>query len=209
MEIKTDLMNKNCGDYVTFGTYIQSKDSDEKEPIEWKILEKKEDKALLISKYALSRQQYNYEPDDVTWETCDLRKWLNSEFFEDAFSDDEKSLIESTTVTADRNPKYRTRPGNDTIDKVFLLSIIEVSNYFNSDSERLCQPTEKANQEIEDTFFYAHSKDSDGCQWWVRSPGFTRVDAANVDAGGHINYNGLLVKNTISFARPALWINMK
>ncbi len=209
MEIKTDLMNKNCGDFVTFGTYLQNTDTEKKEPIEWQILEKKEDKVLLISRYALSRQSFNQTPDYVTWETCDLRKWLNSEFFENAFSDDEKALIVSMTVTADRNPKYRTRPGNDTIDKVFLLSIVEAFNYFNSDNERQCQPTENAKQEDADSFTPSIFNDSNGCQWWVRSPGFSRSDAANVDSGGHINYNGLLVTNTRSYVRPALWIDLK
>ena len=70
-----------------------------------------------------------------------MRKWLNGTFISNAFSSDEQNMIQSTTVTADKNPSYSTSPGNNTTDKVFLLSITEVNQYFSSNSARECQGT--------------------------------------------------------------------
>ena len=64
----------------------------------------------------------------VTWETCSLRKWLNDEFVNEAFSKKEQKYIPTVTVPAHKNPKYDTDPGKATKDKVFLLSAVEVKN---------------------------------------------------------------------------------
>ena len=80
---------------------------------------------LLISEQVLDTRAYNEESKVITWENCSLRKWLNSEFIDEAFSDEERSKILDTKVTADRDTFYSGDPGNDTIDKVFLLSVKE------------------------------------------------------------------------------------
>ena len=75
--------NKNIkvGDYVNFGTYEQDNNtSNGKEEVEWLVLEVKDGKALIISKYALDCKPYNTGLTGATWETCTLRKWLNNNF---------------------------------------------------------------------------------------------------------------------------------
>ena len=140
-----DYVTVSVGETITFGSYEQDADtSNGKEPIEWRVLDKKNDKALVISKYALDCQPYNETYADVTWETCTLRRLLNSDFVDEAFSAEEQEEIAITTVTADANPDYDTDPGNDTKDKIFLLSIDEVESYFSSDSDRMCAPTQYA-----------------------------------------------------------------
>ena len=130
------------GKYVTFGSYEQDNNTaNGKEDIEWLVLARDGDKALLISKYALDCQQYNTSYTDVTWESCSLRTWLNGTFLNAAFSSDEAAMIATTTVTADKNPEYSTSAGNNTQDQVFLLSITEVEKYFSSDNDRKCVPT--------------------------------------------------------------------
>ena len=75
------LSRAKIGSHVVFGKYEQDDDaSNGKEPIEWIVLAKEKDRALLISKYGLAAQQYNTEWTDETWETCSLRKWLNETF---------------------------------------------------------------------------------------------------------------------------------
>ncbi|MDY6017558.1 MAG: TIR domain-containing protein, partial [Oscillospiraceae bacterium] len=70
-----------AGDYVFFGAYEQDNSaSNGKEHIEWLVLEVKDGKALVISKYALDCKQYNTNYTDVTWEACTLRRWLNNDF---------------------------------------------------------------------------------------------------------------------------------
>ena len=153
-------------DIVYFGAYEQDNDeSNGAEAIEWLVLDKEGDKLLVISKYALDCQPYNTDYTDVTWESCTLRTWLNDDFLNEAFSADEQSYIVQTTVTADENPKYDTDPGNDTKDRIFLLSIDEAEKYFSWGSRRRCEPTDYAVSNG------AYESDSGNCWWWLRSPG--------------------------------------
>ena len=142
-----DLKEAKAGDIVTYGTYEQDGDYDNgKEAIEWIVLDKQDGKLLLISRYALAEMSYDYKGEEVTWEKCSLRKWLNDMFVKEAFSDKEIKHIPTIKVTADKNPTFDTDPGNDTEDQVFLLSIPEVEKYFKikTGDERNCYPTEYA-----------------------------------------------------------------
>lgn len=142
---KEKIRNASVGDYVLFGSYEQDNDLENgKEDIEWLVLDIKDDKALLISKYGLDCKPYNETKTRTTWETSDIRSWLNSDFINSAFTTDEDDMIPTITVFADPNPVYDTDPGNETQDKVFLLSIDEANKYFDSDTERECKPTEYA-----------------------------------------------------------------
>ncbi len=191
------------GDYITFGRYEQDNNtSNGKEDIEWLVLDKKDGKALVISKYALDCQPYNTSYTDVTWETCTLRKWLNNTFLNAAFTDAEKSLIPTVTVSADKNPKYSTNPGNATQDKVFLLSITEVNEYFNSDSARQCKATAYA----EAQGAYVNSSNGN-CWWWLRSPGYNQNYAALVLYDGYVYEFGYTVFQ-FGAVRLALWIDL-
>ncbi|MBR2038590.1 MAG: hypothetical protein IKA09_12835 [Lachnospiraceae bacterium] len=90
-------------DIITFGNYEQ--DGFRKngaEPIEWIVLDVQEDKALLLSCYALDSQPYNKAYTPVTWEECTLRNWLNSTFLNAAFTEDEKKKIEITEIDNSR-----------------------------------------------------------------------------------------------------------
>ena len=189
------------GDYVIFGSYEQdNRTYNGKEDVEWLVLAKEGDKALVISRYGLDCQQYNTSYTSVKWETCSLRTWLNGTFINNAFSSDEKAMIQSTTVTADKNPSYNTSPGNDTTDKVFLLSITEVNKYFGTDSARQCKGTD---------YCYAQGAkraSNDNCWWWLRSPGDRSDDAAYVYNGGSVSDGGSYVGSRDVAVRPALWI---
>ncbi len=67
--------------YVIFGSYVQNDPaSNSKEPIEWLVLAGEEDRALLISRYALDCRPYHSDRASVTWEFCSLRKRLNETF---------------------------------------------------------------------------------------------------------------------------------
>ena len=202
-EFKNEFPNCQPGDYVRFGTYEQDNDtSNGKEAIEWLVLEAKDDKILVISKYALAYQRYNKEQEDITWETCTLRKWLNKEFINAAFTEKEKQLIPTVMVSADRNPDYDTDPGNSTKDKVFLLSIDEVKRYLYFDEMRQCQPTEYA------VANNVSKSESGSCAWWLRSPGYSQDAAAYVHYIGVVHENGYDVSYNGDAVRPALWIDL-
>ena len=187
-----------------FGSYEQDNNkSNGKEDIEWLVLAKEGNKALVISKYALDCQQYNTSYTDVTWETCTLRKWLNNNFINSAFTANEKAMIPTVTVSADKNPDYSTNPGNATQDRVFLLSITEANKYFSSDSARQCKPTEYADA----GGAYGHSSNGN-CFWWLRSPGLEQCLAAGIRNGGDFHEHGNDVRADHSAVRPALWIDL-
>lgn len=198
-----NLYTAKVGDYIVLGSYEQDNDtSNGKENIEWLVLAREGDKLLLISRYALDNQPYNTSDTGVTWENCSLRTWLNGTFINNAFSSDEKELIQSTTVTADKNPSYSTSPGNNTTDNVFLLSIAEVNKFFSSNSARQCQATVYAMAQGVSAYYHAI------CHWWLRSPGLDSDRAVCVGGDGSLILPGPSVTNAYNAVRPALWIDI-
>lgn len=190
------------GSIIKFGNYPQNT-KDKKEPIEWRVLAVEDGKALVISQYALDCKKYNEKRVDTSWENCTLRKWINSDFLNSAFDSTEQNLIQLSTVTADKNPRYSTNQGNDTEDKVFLLSAKEAEQYFKNDEERKCNPTKFTVNNG------AYKNDEGQCWWWLRSLGDDASPAAIVNTGGSVYFYG----NNVDFfnvsVRPALWINLK
>ena len=196
------LAKANPGDTVFFGAYEQDNNtSNGKEDVEWLVLEVKDGKALVVSKYALDCKQYNTSNTNVTWETCTLRKWLNNDFINAAFSSYEKAMIPTVTVSPDKNS---TNPGNATQDQVFLLSITEANKYFGSDSARQCKPTDYA---VANGSRESHSGNL--CWWWLRSPGSTQDSAAYVYSSGGVIESGNDVDYNDGAVRPAMWISIK
>ena len=199
----------NVGDIIYYGLYEQDNNtSNGKEDIEWIVLAKENNRILVISDKALDCQPFNETGEDVTWRTCTLRKWLNDDFFNSAFSNAEKKRIPTVTVLADKNPEFSINSGKATKDKVFLLSIKEVNKYFNSKISRQCMPTNFAVAQggyISNTY----SADVKATCWWLRSPGgYGLVCAAYVDNIGDIRAYGASVESDNGTVRPAMWINL-
>ncbi len=135
-------------DCVYFGHYWQSDTNDDgiadkedaKEPILWRVLSVDGDDAFLLAECNLELKKYNEQWADVTWETSEMRSWLNGydgdanqcgtdytgdNFLDDAFSPSEQAAIRETNVENRDNWIYKTEGGNDTTDRVYLLSMIE------------------------------------------------------------------------------------
>lgn len=193
------------GDTVFFGEYEQDNlTSNGKEGIEWLVLDKKNDKVLLISKHVLVDKAFDESGSNATWENCSLRKWLNADFINDAFSTAEQSKIQSTQVPADKNPKFDVDSGNPTTDKVFLLSVLEVEKYFSSAETK----------ELFDVVAGSNVSNP----WWLRTSGasgsiFNFSDglqncATLITIGGAISYGGNPV-GTAKGVRPAMWVSLK
>lgn len=195
------------GSLIKYGKYEQDNDSSNGiEDIEWIILAKDDNKMLVISDKAIDCKPYHSSYGNTTWEECSLRRWLNDTFVNEAFTTEEQEKILTTNVTADANPDYDTDAGNDTEDKVFLLSIEEVNRYFNNDSERQCVSTEyaKANG--------AYTYEIDGasnCFWWLRSQGgYSNKSASVVNSDGTVSKYGNAVDDNRDCVRPAMWISL-
>lgn len=206
------LKNAKIGSYITFGHYEQDGDtSNGEEAIEWLVLDKQGDKILVVSKYVLEERRYNSEYEEITWETCSLRTWLNGTFYNSAFSSEEKAKIPTVTVSTEDNPYYGTSGGKDTQDKVFVLSISEVNMYFSSDNSPECTGTDlliiREAGEVYDTAMMNEYRQT-VLRWWLRTRGKYRNSATqfkrSVDIGDTVNCR----VDSTSGVRPAMWIDL-
>ncbi len=204
------------GNYVFFGTYPQSEFGDDKTPIEWLVLDREGDKALLLSWYGLDTQPYNEDSSDITWEACALRKWLNSDFMNRAFTAEEQAAILKTEVDNTRSQGYSewdANGGKNTEDKIFLLSYAEVSRYFgvvygrSGNTASRVSPTGYAKKQGANAYpAYKTIEAEDAGWWWLRSPGYHQGSAARVGADGSLG--GFDVYESKGCVRPALWVDL-
>lgn len=185
-----------CGmaDSFELGRMVQTKNG-EKTPIKWIVLSQEGKKILVLSKYGLEYMPFNARLTGVTWDECSLRDWLNDVFFDDCFSDSEKEIVSESYVPAHRNPDYNSSAGSGTNDKVFVLSINEVKEYFRTKEDRICYGTDYAN---------GNSR----CNWWLRTPGYAYL-ITNVESNGEINSRGNDVNDDSIIVRPAMWIEVE
>ncbi len=209
------------GGRVTFGSYEQDGNTDNgAEKITWIVLDKTDNKALLLSEYGLDYMIYDgsfaSNTTYSTWETCSLRKWMNETFINSAFTEDELSAIEIVKVRAEKTNGFDTDPGNDTDDRIFALSYNDANVYFQSNEERRCKPTNIASSNT------AYKDDKGYGFWWLRSPGHDRRYATLVDEEGVIRelfvdgfdditrivngYSGYDWNYGNATARPAMWV---
>ena len=157
---------------------------------------------LLLSKYVLDAKPYNEEFEKVTWETSDIRQWLNNEFYTTAFNKAEKAKIQTSLTKNEDNSKYGTSGGNDTEDKVFLLSEKEAETLFSNDDERIAKVTGYA----EKSGVYVNEEKV--AWWWLRSPGRYSSSAAVVGSDGWVYGDGSIVSGAYDGVRPALHLNI-
>ena len=189
------------GKIVQFGRYPQTTEGNDDTMIKWQVLDRDGRNALLISRYGLDVQPYTWPHAQVTWEQCTLRIWLNDTFANRAFSQKEQQAILMTTVANGSDEGYwKTDGGNDTQDKIFLLSYRQAEQYFdvtiNNDEnmKSRMQPTDYA---------LAHGAGKLG--WWLRSQGPERDTAARVYYVGALDYDFTGCEECV---RPALWVNI-
>ena len=185
-----DINSAEVGSKVLFGHYNDSNG--------WIVLDKKDDKLLILSEEAICYKKYNEEDEAVTWSTCSLRKWLNTEYLTQAFSEGELERIADTSVYTEILPVWyyyfdgdnTVADGENTIDKVLLLLIEEAEKYFSNDKERR-------------TFIAVIER----CRWWLRTPRGKDI-VGEVDYSGEISKTGVLVTSEYTAVRPAMWIKL-
>ena len=182
-----------AGDTVKLGTYGG-------ESIEWVVLACDEEKALLWSEYCIDAQKYNNALlEEVTWETCSFRKWLNTDFFNETFNSAEQMHI--------IKQKLENVDCGDTEDKVFVLSAKELVQYFPNEEERIAFPTEYA--VLQGIFVNSGSfeeKLSGITNYWIRGNHSKHAssDAEYISSKGEIKYNQD-TNNATMGVRPAIW----
>ncbi|MBQ8429460.1 MAG: hypothetical protein IJX30_05145, partial [Clostridia bacterium] len=195
-----------------------------KDPIKWRVLSNADGKAFLLSDKNLDVVSYHETWKSVTWETSTIRSWLNGydatsnldkvdysndNFINAAFGAAEKGVIDDTTVVNDDNPNYQTEGGNNTTDKVFLLSIAEAQNtaYGFTNNTRIAVNT---------AYVYGGGKNGPDSMkevgaanaWWLRSRGMDSDYAAIVRDHGGVSSAGVSACNRFYAVRPAFNLNL-
>ena len=156
-ELKDKLAGLEVGDHFTFGHYCGT--------LEWRVLEKDSDSLLVISEYGVDAIPFDEDGSTDVWNSCSLKEWLHSEFFNYAFSYKNRYLIKNTPY-----------------GKVFCLSLEEAEKYFSSDSDRRCKPTPYA---IRQGVFTRQGY----CNWWLRTPGYSELEEPDDDPSDMDNYS--------------------
>ena len=188
--------NISVGDIIEFGPHY------------WRVLDVREGQALIITQRAIGQHDFflpDHAPSSWDWEGSILREWLNTEFLRRL---DHGLIIETYVVNSD-NPWFGTDGGNNTRDRVFLLSIDEVVRYF-GDSGMLNARCENAIW-IDDE--YNEYRQAIGrvsalyqyVWWWLRSPGNLESRVAMVNWMGYIDLEG---SGRNHHVRPALWLDL-
>lgn len=156
--INSKIVGAKVGDTFSWGTYEQDNDeTNGPESIEWQVIDVKDDKALIVSNSVLDCKRFNEDDGNTNWSDSSLRKWLNSDFYDNAFSDEEKRSIALTEVCNKGTYEGYDESGNwllcntkanldtviaespdheNTLDNLFLLSIDEVNQFFAKKEDR-------------------------------------------------------------------------
>ena len=78
-----------AGSTVEFGSWEQDGDLSSPEPIQWVVISNDGRTATLSSRFILDQRAYGGED----WKNSDLRSWLNGEFLNTAFTEEERGKI--------------------------------------------------------------------------------------------------------------------
>ncbi len=196
------IVNAVVGDEFTYGQYEQDNNIDNgAENITWRVLDREDDKLLVVSKYVLDCITYEEYNPGSNWSNTGLRASLNTDFFNTAFTDEEQRYISDTYIFSGEDS---TSDQEDAvvIDKVFILNEHETNQYFSSNDDRITYATEYALANGVETDANNHAI------WWLRSHAHeNHIDAVYED--GYVdNERGGFSGNNFGL-RPAMWIDAR
>ena len=193
-EVKFNSSKLDEGDTIRLGYY-------DSKPLEWIVLKIEDDKMLVLSKYGLFSEDFEHRPfGENTWKDSNIRDYLNSEdLIWSLFTENEQAIILETELETDDNLFYGVDGGKSTSDKLFLLSIYDILENFDSVSDTKCtQPNGKK------------------CAWWLRTPGDRDGKIAFIDSDGTLNAEGVrryeyttpgtMQTYSVLTIRPAMWV---
>ena len=199
---------------VKFGKYEQDGlTSNGAEEIEWIVIDRNNQAAFLLSKYALDCAQYYDMNNYTSWENSYVRSWLNSSFYNSAFDSSEKNKIINMPISNQRNPVYpEAEGGSPTNDNVFLLSGDEAMLYFGEVGYNLTnyKIATSATNYAKSKGAYSHGISGFGggnTIYWLRGPGSTKSNAIDVSPLGYVNFGGNMVVIPQA-VRPAIWVDL-
>lgn len=151
--------------------------------LEWDIVEEHGKQRMLVCRELIGEHAYMDLMTNSSWGTCSLRKWLNTEFLKEAFTNEERMQIMYAKVENPASAKWATEGGRNTSDRIFIMDINEIEKYYPDLSTRAM-----------------------GKWWWVRTPGMNLQSVVAVYADGSMYDYGIRVNYTDGGVRPALWL---
>ena len=205
--MKNQWNELKAGDTFVFGSYAPEGNF-EKLPITWQVLKKEENRMLVLSQKILDLQPFHREENPVRWEDCDLRQWLNSVFWNAAFTAEEQQLICQPEANDDPLGEmlwqmFDLETATSGIsDRVFLLSQADIMNCFP------CEDPFFPGAEAEDTEYVQNMGSSYDQCWWLRSSMKNWAAAMIVSPCASIGVS-MIRENNRQGVRPAMWVNLK
>ena len=126
-----------------------------------------------------------------SWYDSYIRKWLNEDFINEAFSPEERSIISTTQISPEKRGQKKT------LDRLFLLSESEYLKYFpNKDGYvSYCYV---------DDFSGVVNISKEPWFWWLRSNGEYDSEIRVVDKNGMVD--SFDSNSDETGVRPAMWI---
>jgi len=198
------------GETIQFGNY------------DWRVLAIDGGYALVLKETVITRQPYHHSQQTITWEESSSRNWLNNDFI-DNFSSQEQTRIRETTIINNSNPWFGTNGGNNTTDRIFLLSIDEAIKYLGDsgmmtlgidENERTANWPELGVHwwgifDQYNTARVAYNASGWASWWWLRTPGLYADIAAIILTNGDLSVHGAAVNDSMAGGglRPAMWIS--
>ncbi len=215
-------------DCITFGSYYQNdtnqdgkiNESDEKEPIKWRVLNIAEDGKILtlLSDKNLESMRFNKTFTEISWGTSAVRSWLNGydagqnadaadytreNFYNAAFSEEEQRAVAETALA-----------DTGTTDKVYLLSAgdVKAKKYgFEKDVNGWSYSRSAENTAYVNTLEDG-TKVSVVTDWYLRDVTEANKWIAAVYCscfGGSVLDNGALVGKSGLTVRPVIRLNLE
>jgi hypothetical protein len=214
------------GDSVEYGTFNGK-------AITWQVLavdisDTEHQKALLIPTEIVAYWVWGGERKDVTWEDSTIRQWLNGDFYNAVFTDDQKAIILESDIENKANSESGVGGGANTTDRVFLLSLDEVTKYLPSETVRsvkynatqaeieglakaISEAGASENWSSKSTYdnALADLKSYNGTtdRWWLRTSGRELARAAAIAYDGSLDITGDQVFQ-LEGVRPAVWVDI-
>ena len=191
-EVRNDKVEND--DSISFETVKFGIWTDQKRTVdlEWYVLKKENGKALLFSKNVITKKKwYDKKTSDIQWETSNVRKYLNEDFYNLVFTDKEKGIIQSTNVKYSNNPASSKIIEKYTLDKIFILSYDEVRDLIGLDNKKILMGLDfREKNAIYD----------------LRTPGTKENCVCTINLG-RVNTKGSEAQFE-RYIRPAMWVTM-
>jgi len=209
------------GDTITFGHQ------------RWRVLVVQGFRAFIVSERIVEKRAYHSFYTEISWEKSSIREYLNNSYINNAFTPKERKRITYSKNITRNNTWYSTHSGNDTYDKIVLLTINDVVKYFGDSGDLRAHKawsvdgeqslfddgnmTAIAYTESEEGYLLHDQYDTariaidtygSAGWWWTRTPGFNTYSVAIIDREGTIRMSGHVAIDSKGGMRPAMWVKL-